>query len=136
MARISVWFVRASLLYFAVGVTAGTWRLAATAGLLPSLTLPIQAVHVEVVLLGWLVQFALGVALWIFPFSARVSSDRRLWTAWIALNAGLWLVVIGAWVHQPVVTVAGRGGEVLAGLLVTRVLWPRLRALPDRGHDP
>lgn len=134
MARISVWFVRASLLYFALGATAGAWRLAATGGLWPPSPFGLRALHAEVMLLGWVGQFALGVALWIFPFSRSTSEDRRLWVAYGLLNAGILLVVLGRGGPVSGLPVLGRACEVGAGGLLVWGLWPRLRALPRRGH--
>jgi len=134
MARISVWFVRAALLHFALGATVGAWRLAASGGVGLEAPALLRALHVEGMLLGWVCQLALGVALWILPFSDRVSADRRLWGAWAALNGGIILVGLAHWGTWLGLLVVGRGGEIVAGLLVIWVLWPRVRALQGRGH--
>ena len=134
MARISVWYVRAALLHFAVGATVGAWGLAAKSGLWPSFPLPVRSVHVEVVLIGWVCQLAVGVALWILPFSRSVSDDWRFWGAWVGLNAGVVLAVGGRMEDALVLLVLGRVGEVGAALLLVVGLWPRLRPLPQRDH--
>lgn len=134
MARISVWFVRASLLHFAVGASAGAWQLAARADVLPVAGWSLRTMHVEGMLLGWLVQFALGVALWILPFSRSVSEDRRFWFAWGLLNGGILLVALGTDGLVPPLRVLGRASELGAGGLLVWGLWPRLRALPHRNH--
>ena len=134
MARISVWFVRASLLHFVVGATVGAWELAAKGGLWPSFPLPVRALHVEVVLVGWVCQLAVGVALWILPFSGGVSRDRRFWVAWAGLNGGVLLAGAGQLAGFALLTLLGRGGEIAAAGLLVWGLWPRLRALPQRNH--
>lgn len=134
MARISVWFVRASLLHFALGATVGAWRLAVSGGMGLEAPALLRALHVEGMLLGWVCQLALGVAVWILPFSDRVSADRRLWGAWAALNGGIVLVGLARWGTWLELLVVGRGSEIVAGLLVIWVLWPRVRALQGRGH--
>lgn len=134
MAQISVWFVRAALLHFALGATVGAWRLAASGGLEAEAPALLRALHVEGMLLGWVCQLALGVALWILPFSDRVSADRRLWGAWAALNGGIVLVGLARWGAWSWTLLAGRGAEIVAGLLAIWVLWPRVRALPNRSH--
>lgn len=134
MARISVWFVRTALLHFALGATVGAWRLAAGGGLGGTAPSLLRALHVEGMLLGWVCQLALGVAVWILPFSDRVSADRRLWGAWGALNGGIVLVGIARWTGWAGLLVAGRGAEILAGLLIIRVLWPRVRGVPAHDH--
>lgn len=135
MSTISIWFVRAALVHFALGATAGAWRLAATGGILPIVPLALRPLHVEGMLLGWVCQLAFGVALWILPFSDQVSSDRRLWAAWALLNGGIVSVVGGQWGTTPALQIVGRSAEVAAGVLVLWVLWPRVRALPARGHE-
>lgn len=134
MARISAWFVRAALVHFLLGATAGAWRLAATSGQWPKLPVSLGPLHVEVMLIGWVCQLALGVALWILPFSDQVSSDRRLWGAWAALNSGIALVGLAPLTYLPGLQVVGRSAEIVAGLLIIRVLWPRVRGLPNRGQ--
>jgi len=134
MSTISIWFVRAALVHFAIGATAGAWRLASTGGAVPTLPLALRPLHVEGMLLGWVCQLAFGVALWILPFSDQVSSDRRLWAAWALLNSGIASVVGGHWGTTPALQIVGRSAEVAAGLLVLWVLWPRVRGLPARGH--
>jgi hypothetical protein len=134
MSTISIWFVRAALVHFALGATAGAWRLAAHGGALLTVPVALRPLHVEGMLLGWVCQLAFGVALWILPFSDRVSSDRRLWAAWALLNGGIVTVSGAHWAATPALRVVGRSAEVAAGLLVLWVLWPRVRALPARGH--
>lgn len=130
MSTISIWFVRAALVHFALGATAGAWRLAALGGAFPTVPVALRPLHVEGMLLGWVCQLAFGVALWILPFSEQVSTDRRLWATWGLLNGGIAGVVGAQWGAAPTVQVVGRSAEVAAGLLVLWVLWPRVRRLP------
>lgn len=132
MARISIWFVRAALLHFALGATAGAWVLAAKGGLRPAPPLPMRPLHVDVVMIGWVCQLALGVALWILPFSRAVSKDWRFWAAWALTNGGVVLVVVGHMSGAVPATSLGRSAEIAAGLLLIWGLWPRLRPLPQR----
>lgn len=134
MTQISVWFVRSSLLHFAVGATAGAWQLAALGGPWPRIPLSLRPVHVEVMLFGWICQLALGVALWILPFSRSVSEDRRFWAAGAALNAGILLVVVGTWSGAAGLLLVGRACQSTAAGLLIWGLWPRLRPLRQHGH--
>jgi hypothetical protein len=133
MSTISIWFVRAALVHFGIGATAGAWRLAALGGALPTVPVALRPLHIEGMLLGWVCQLAFGVALWILPFSDQVSSDRRLWGAWGLLNGGIVTVIGAQWATVPGLWVMGRAAELSAGLLVLWVLWPRARGLPQRG---
>jgi hypothetical protein len=134
MARISVWFVRASLLHFALGATVGAWQLAASGGVGLEAPALLRALHVEGMLLGWVFQLALGVALWILPFSRSVSEDRRFWGAWAMLNTGILLVVFGKWTGAAGAYLLGRACECVAGGLLVWGLWPRLRPVRGHGH--
>lgn len=135
MPQISIWFVRAALVHFAVGATAGAWRLAATGGTLPAMPFALRPLHVDGMLLGWVCQLALGVALWIFPFSDEPSSDLRLWAGWGLLNAGIVAVVCARWGAVPALAALGRTAQIGAGGLVLWRLWPRIRGLPTREHE-
>ena len=130
MPAISVWFVRTALLHFALGATAGAWRLVAMNGGLHPSIFSLRPLHVEGMLIGWLCQFALGVAVWILPFSDQVSADWRLWSAWAALNGGLAISILGPWMRLPSLLMFGRSAELLAGALAAWVLWPRVRGIP------
>ncbi|HXI35189.1 MAG TPA: hypothetical protein VNH63_13990, partial [Gemmatimonadales bacterium] len=63
----SVWFVRSALVCLVLGFTLGGVMLAAKGtgdtALIPRL-LPI---HIELLLVGWMLQLAMGVAQWILP---------------------------------------------------------------------
>lgn len=134
MARISVWFVRAALVHFAVGATVGAWGLAAKSGLWVAVPLGLRPLHVDVMLIGWVCQLAVGVALWILPFSGGVSRDRRFWVAWLLLNGGVGLVVVGQGRAALGIQLAGRACELLAGGLLVWGLWPRLRSIRQHRH--
>lgn len=134
MSRTSIWFVRAALVHFAIGATAGAWRLAASGLALPSVPITLRPLHLDGMLLGWVCQLAFGVALWILPFADQVSEDRRLWAAWGLLNGGIVAVVAAASGLGSGLQVVGRTAEASAGLLVLRVLWPRVRALRTHRH--
>jgi hypothetical protein len=109
--RLSVWFIRASLVHLVAGFTLGAFMLALKAlahyGAMAALLTP----HMELLLVGSTVQLTMGVAFWILPrFEGGVSRGAvgYAWLAFVLLNAGVILAGLG--------TVAG-GGEAarLAG---------------------
>lgn len=67
MPRQSVWFIKASFLYLVVGFTIGGLMLANKGILFSSLIITLLPMHMEFLLLGWLVQLAMGVVFWISP---------------------------------------------------------------------
>ncbi len=134
MSRASVWLVRVALAHLLAGAALGAWMLAAKAGGPPS---PVWAfpVHVEVLLYGWLLQLVLGVAHWILPRPAgegRARDTFLLWTAAVALNAGVWLIVAAAVLGGPL-ELPGRGLELTAAVLAASHLAPRLRTYRSPG---
>lgn len=132
MPRVSRFFVRAALLHFLAGTSLGAWVLMPLGG---TGTLSAhRLLHAELLLVGWLLQLALGVASWIFPFSRGITRDRRVWTGWALLNGGLLTAGAGAWAALPALTTAGRLGELAGCALTVAVLWPRTGAL-DQLHD-
>jgi hypothetical protein len=129
MPRASVWFLRAALIYFFLGVTFGAlllwhkgvpisphlWRL------LPG--------HIEFLLVGWTMLLAQGVAFWILP---RFQTARpRVWLVWAALilfNVGVWLVALAPFVPAATtLRLAGRLAESLAMAAFVIHAWPRIK---------
>lgn len=118
--RPACWLVRAALVHLGVGATLGLWLLAAPVAAAPPPPPWLRILHVEVLLFGWLLQLAAGVAFWILPRSLHGGPERSPLPAAIVLallNAGVILVAAGssgalpaAW--QP----AGRAAELAAAL--------------------
>jgi hypothetical protein len=132
MPLVSVWFVRAALLYLGAGFTLGALLLANKgSGFAPDLWrwLP---VHFELLLIGWFVQLVMGVAYWIFPrFGMTKAARGRESLAWLALallNGGICLACVGLLREQPSLVVAGRVAEVLAAATMAMNVWSRTRA--------
>jgi hypothetical protein len=95
MPRLSRLFVRAALLYLALGFTFGALLLAHKGVPLHPALWSLLPAHIEFVLVGWMVQLALGVAFWILPRFAREpkrGDERPAWVAFILLNLGIWAV--------------------------------------------
>lgn len=128
MPRNSAWAVRLSLFYLALGFTFGALLLA-NKGIpfLPFLWTLVPA-HIEILIFGWLIQLALGVAFWILPrFSGGGRGNENLFVATIAaLNLGIWLVIAGSYISQFLVFF-GRLTEIAAGFLFLLHAWKRIK---------
>lgn len=144
MDRLTAIMVRASLLWLLAGVALGGLMLVdrAVPGAWVARALP---THVHMVLVGWLLQFAVGVAYWLFPRrrTPAAPSGYRESAALVAvgaLNAGLLLRVIGEPMER-----SGRSSGLGLGLLAASAalqvgavaifvfqLWPRVEARPRR----
>lgn len=130
MPRPSVWLIRASLICLAVGFTFGAGMLA-NEGLAVGIRLEsLRPAHVEILLMGWVMQLALGVAYWILPRFTRGlprGNATAAWLSMILLNAGILLVVLQPIFHDPWFALLGRVLEAAGILAFLLVSWRRLR---------
>lgn len=128
MPRLSVWFIRASLIYLLLGFFFGALLLAQKG--LPFYT-PIwylMPLHMEFLLVGWLIQLAMGVAFWIIPrFSAGQPRGHvgLVWVSFALLNTGIVMGILQYWF--PVTVLIGRITEVSAGMLFVIGSWRRVK---------
>jgi cbb3-type cytochrome oxidase subunit 1 len=133
MTRLSVWTVRTALLYLGVGFLLGALML--TQKGLPSdllaRSMRLLPLHVEVVLFGWTLQLAMGIAFWILPrFSRepRYGNQAFGWLAFVLLNVGVLCAGLGQWLGaEPAVALLGRLAEACAVIFFLGHAWPRVR---------
>ncbi|HLZ45083.1 MAG TPA: hypothetical protein VKQ05_05325 [Gemmatimonadales bacterium] len=125
MPRVSAWFIRASLCHLLGGFTLGALLLASKGVSLAPGVWSLRRVHIEMLLVGWIIQLVMGVAIWIFPrFVLRSAPRRSVVTAWLAfalLNSGVILVTLGA-----SFVALGRIVEAGAALSFAAHLWGRV----------
>jgi heme/copper-type cytochrome/quinol oxidase subunit 1 len=131
MPRLSAWFVRLSLLYLAMGFSLGALLLANKALQFSPSIWKLLAVHSEVLLLGWFVQLAAGVAYWILPRLSGTNprgNQRLVWLAFWLINLGIALVIIEAFIPRSGLLLAGRLIQ-LAGVLAFVIgSWKRVKS--------
>ncbi len=132
MPRLSVWMVRAALLHLGIGFTFGSFMLW-NKGLPfePRLALLLSP-HIELVLVGWTMQLAMGVAFWIVPRFTGENKYGRVglaWAAFVLINAGVVLVVASFLLTDtlPAMTLLGRLLEGLAVISFALHIWPRVK---------
>ena len=125
MPRVSAWFVRASLCHLVGGFAIGALLLAAKGFPLGFDPWSLRPVHIEMLLVGWMIQLVMGVAVWIFPrFVLHRAPRRSAVTAWLAfalLNAGVLRVSLGG-----SLLAAGRVTEIGAAASFVAHLWGRV----------
>ena len=103
--------MRLSILHLGLGTLIGAALLVAKAGWAPSELVALRGVHREMLTVGWLVQFAVGVGSWVLPPVRALSiRGRPIWTVAVLLNAGV-LAVVAA-------TALGPGPVAVDGLRV------------------
>ncbi len=104
----------------------------------------LRTAHVHILMVGWTVQFACGVAFWILPRLDAVGSrgdERPVWLCFGLLNAGVLLAVLQGLLsifEMPLIWLLAVTGIVyaVAALAFVRHAWPRVlpfRNLPRPG---
>lgn len=129
MPRLSLWFVRAALIYLALGFTLGALLLTNKGLPLSPLLWRLLPAHIECLLMGWTVQLMLGVAFWILPrFGGRRGNETPAWAAFWLLNTGILLAGFGpALALAGWVMFLGRIAEVAAVSAFAVHAWPRIK---------
>ncbi len=130
MPPLSVAYVRASLVYLALGFTLGAILLSNKALDFYPAAWKLLPVHIEMLMMGWFVQLAAGVAFWILPRLSGTAPRGSLFLVWSAfwlINLGISLVIAEAIFSLPVLLLLGRLAE-LAGVMVFAIAsWKRLK---------
>ncbi|MFN8499995.1 MAG: hypothetical protein U0641_19245 [Anaerolineae bacterium] len=132
--------VRTALVWLLVGFTLGGLVLANKGlGWWPTLW-RFRASHAHILLVGWMVQFSVGVAFWILPRLPGGSRGRETLVrlGYIALNAGvacgflydLLVASLDASLARFLPLAAGALYVAAFGLLAGQ-LWPRVLPLPE-----
>ena len=129
MPRLSCWFIRAALLYLAVGITFGSLILFHKGIPFYPFVWRLLPLHVEFLLFGWTVQLVMGVAFWIFPRFWRSRGDERpAWLAFGLINLGVWLAGAGLMLGAPAwIILIGRLAEAGAAAAFAWHAWPRVK---------
>ncbi len=138
MPRLSRLFVRAAWASLALGQALGALILAAKGLGGPAWAWRLLPWHMELLLVGWLIQLAMGVAYWILPrFRFHRGNPRPAWLALALVNAGVVVVGVGAALGAPPwVPWTGRLLEALALLAFAAHAWPRVKPPAGGWHDP
>jgi len=131
MPRQSVLFIKTSLIYLAIGFTIGGLMLANKGLSISPFIYTLLPAHMEFLLVGWLVQLAMGVMFWIMPrFSGSKprGNARLIDLAFWFLNIGIGLVSLRSFLKITGMMVAGRAMEVIAVLVFGLGTWNRIKS--------
>jgi cbb3-type cytochrome oxidase subunit 1 len=127
---LTVYALRIALSYLGTGFTIGALMLGVRGVSASSEVLRLRPLHLELLLIGWTVQLAFGVAFWILPRRSGLGrgNERLAWGSLLLLNLGVLTVGVGSVLSaSPGVLIAGRSAELLAGLAFAAHAWPRAR---------
>lgn len=135
MPPVSRALIRTALLQLAIGSSVGGLLLAEKGLRLAPWLWTLRPGHVQILLFGWIVQLACGVAIWILPRLDSAGDRGNLGLAWLgygALNGGVLLAAL----HGPLAAALGaRLGwmpaaaaalYLVAALAVVAHLWRRV----------
>ncbi len=131
MPRLSSWFVRASLVYLALGFSVGAVLLTNKALGVSSLIWNLLPIHSELLLAGWLIQLAVGVAYWILPRLPGSAPRGKPWLTWLAfvmLNIGVLLVIIGSVSPLDSLILLARLLELAGAVAFVVASWQRIKS--------
>lgn len=138
MPRLSVYFVRASLIHALLGFTVGGLLLANKGVMFSPTIWSLLPLHIEFAFVGWMAQFAMGVAFWILPRFSRGSprgNERLIWAAFTLLNTGILLVVIQSLFEINGFALSGRIMELLGLAAFAAGNWKRIKPLEDKSRS-
>ena len=139
MPALTVYALRIALSYLGIGFTIGALMLGARGVSSSSQLLRLRPLHLELLLIGWTVQLAFGVAFWILPRRPGLGrgNERLAWGSLLLLNLGVLTVGMGGVLSEsPGVLIAGRLAELLAGFAFAAHAWPRVRRYSVRSPSP
>lgn len=130
MPTITRTFIKAAMLYFALGLLTSFLVSARKLLNLPLFLDGMMPTYLHMLVVGWITQLIIGVAYWMFPkFSKEAPrGDERVgWAIFILLNVGLILRIIGepfniGWM-LPISAVL----QLFAIWLFIIVVWPRVK---------
>jgi heme/copper-type cytochrome/quinol oxidase subunit 1 len=131
MPRFSVFSVRASLLYLALGFTLGGLLLFNKGIPIYPLLWTLLPAHIDFLIMGWTAQLIMGVAFWILPrFSQepKRGNVRLAWIAFVLLNLGIWLVALNPYfIFSAWMLFLGRLSQAAGILIFAIYAWPRVK---------
>ncbi len=130
MPRLTVTMVRTALLELGIGFTFGALILFNKGIPFDPLIWRLRPAHVDIVLFGWTMQLAMGIAFWILPRftkAPRYGREGLGWVAYLLLNSGLAVVVLNSWLSIDWLPFVGRALELSAVATFALMLWKRVK---------
>lgn len=130
MTNPSVWMIRLSLLYLLISASIGGLILTHKVITIHPMIWGLLPFHYELAVWGWLIQFVMGTAYWMFP--KKLEGERRgpitlAWVMVIIFNTGLLILATSIFTPgMPWNPVAGRSLIVISILIFISLIWQRV----------
>lgn len=126
----SVWMIRLSMIYLLIAVMIGGFLLIHKATPLHPGIWALLPVHFDLAIWGWLVQFVMGTAYWMFPrhLTGRArGTAARSWVMVLLINIGVLLLVTGYLLPaNPYILLIARFCVLLSVTLFISLMWKRI----------
>lgn len=133
MPKLSVWMIRASLIYMGIGFLFGSLILHHKGIPIYPWTWKLLNPHIEIMIFGWTIQLVMGVAFAILPrFSDRENcygAENLAWLSFYLINAGVALTAIADWHVLNRLAFVGRLLILFAIVMFTIMIFPRVKPL-------
>lgn len=133
MPKLSVWMVRAALIYMGIGFLFGSLILHHKGIPIYPWTWRLLNPHIEIMIFGWTIQFVMGVAFAILPrFSEhenRYGAEYLGWWSFYLINFGVALIALADWYNSNWVAVGGRLFILCAICTFAIMIFPRVKPL-------
>ncbi len=133
MPKLSVWMVKASLIYMGIGFLFGSMILYHKGIPLYLWTWKLLNPHIEIMIFGWTIQLVMGVAFFVLPrFSDRENrygAEYLGWCSFYLINSGVALSALADWYNIISLAFFGRLLVLSAILAFTIMIFPRVKPL-------
>ena len=131
MPKLSVWMIRASLIYMGIGFLFGSLILHHKGIPIYPWTWKLLHPHIEIMIFGWTIQLVMGVAFAILPrFSDRENRYGAVhfgWWSFYLINTGVALTAIADWHIIIQLAFVGRLLILFAIVMFTIMIFPRVK---------
>lgn len=137
MPKLSVCFIRASLVYFFIGISIGAIMLANKGLPLVSSIWTFRSAHIEITLFGWIIQLVMGTAYWILPrlpVGRPRGNSFPAWLSFFLLNTGIIFGITTEWfLNSPALDAFSRFLQLAGIACFSYVIWPRIMTFRKEG---
>lgn len=133
MPKLSVWMVRASLIYMGIGFFFGALLLHHKGIPIYDWTWKLLPAHIELMIFGWTMQLVMGIAFFILPRFAqrdnRYGAEYLGWWSFYLLNGGICLTAVAQSFVIDDFILSGRLLVLLAVVTYVAMVWQRVKPL-------